>query len=339
MHIPDNYLSPATCGVMFVAAAPVVAVSLSKTKQQLTKNRELAPMLGICASLSFLVMMFNVPIPGGTTAHAVGATLLAILVGPYAACIAVTVALLLQAFLFGDGGLLALGANIFNMAVVMPFVGYGIYTFLRKHGHEKLGVILGSYLGINAAALLAGVELGLQPVVATSASGQPLYNPYPITIAVPAMLFAHLLVAGVVEAFFTYAVYAFVKKVAPAELYTPSRATSAAAAKMPLGFKYFYYLIGAMVVLSPLGLLASGTAWGEWDASELLGKMHSEHLGKTLPTGMAHGVDFNALFGDYTVPGTTLSLGYILSAVTAVLVFLLLGKILMSLGKNDEHAH
>lgn len=126
MHIPDNYLSPATCGVLFAAATPVVAISLSKTKQQLTKNRELAPMLGICASLSFLVMMFNVPIPGGTTAHAVGATLLAILVGPYAACVAVTVALLLQAFLFGDGGLLALGANIFNMACVMPFVGYWI---------------------------------------------------------------------------------------------------------------------------------------------------------------------------------------------------------------------
>lgn len=98
MHIPDNYLSPATCGVMFAAATPVLAVSLSKTKQQLTKKRELAPMLGICASLSFLVMMFNVLIPGGTTAHAVGATLLAILVGPYAACVAVTVALLLQTF-------------------------------------------------------------------------------------------------------------------------------------------------------------------------------------------------------------------------------------------------
>ena len=198
MHIPDNYLSPATCGVMFAAATPVLAISLSKTKQQLSKNRELAPMLGICASLSFLVMMFNVPIPGGTTAHAVGATLLAILVGPYAASVAVTVALLLQAFLFGDGGLLALGANIFNMAVVMPFVGYGIYSLLRKYGHEKLGVILGSYLGINAAALLAGIELGLQPIIAVNASGQPLYNPYPLAISIPAMLFAHLLVAGVV---------------------------------------------------------------------------------------------------------------------------------------------
>lgn len=336
MHIPDNYLSPATCGVLFAAATPVVAISLSKTKQQLTKNRELAPMLGICASLSFLVMMFNVPIPGGTTAHAVGATLLAILVGPYAACVAVTVALLLQAFLFGDGGLLALGANIFNMACVMPFVGYWIYATLKKHGHDRLGVVLGSYLGINAAAFLAGVELGIQPIIAVSANGQPLYNPYPLSIAVPAMMFAHLVVAGVVEAFFTYVVYAFVKKVAPAEIYAPSRATSAQAAKMKNGFKYFYWLIGAMIVLSPLGLLASGTAWGEWDTSELLAKMHAEHLGNTLPHGMAHGMSFNALFGDYTVPGTALPLGYILSAVTAVLVFLIIGKILMAVGTKHE---
>lgn len=123
MHIPDNYLSPATCAVMFAVATPVVAVSAKKVKVQLKEHRELAPMLGIAVSLSFLMMMFNVPVPGGTSAHAVGGTLLAILIGPYAARTAVTVALILQAFLFGDGGILALGANIFNMAIIMPFTG------------------------------------------------------------------------------------------------------------------------------------------------------------------------------------------------------------------------
>ena len=109
MHIPDNYLSPATCGIMFAVAAPVVGVSIKRVKVQLKERRELAPMLGIASSLSFLMMMFNVPVPGGTTAHAVGGTLLAILIGPEAACLAVTVALILQAFLFGDGGILSLG--------------------------------------------------------------------------------------------------------------------------------------------------------------------------------------------------------------------------------------
>ena len=98
MHIPDNYLSPASCAVLAVAAAPVIVLSVKKVKVQLKENKELAPMLGIAASLSFLLMMFNVPVPGGTTAHAVGGTLLAILIGPYAASLALTVALLLQAF-------------------------------------------------------------------------------------------------------------------------------------------------------------------------------------------------------------------------------------------------
>ncbi len=107
------------------------------------------------------------------------------------------------------------------MAIVMPFVGYAIYSLFRKHHQETLGVIVGSYLSINAAAFLAGVELGLQPLIASEA-GQPLYNPYGLSITVPAMLGAHLLVAGWVEAFFTFVIYRFVKQVAPTELYTPS---------------------------------------------------------------------------------------------------------------------
>ncbi|MBT0883684.1 energy-coupling factor ABC transporter permease, partial [Campylobacter sp. 2018MI13] len=138
-HIPDNYLSPQTCAVMFLAAAPVVVYSIKKVKVRLKEKKELAPMLGVAASLSFLMMMFNVPIPGGTTGHAVGGTLLAILIGPDAACIAVATALLLQAFLFGDGGIRSLGANIFNMACVMPYVGYCIYSFFRKKGRDGIG--------------------------------------------------------------------------------------------------------------------------------------------------------------------------------------------------------
>ena len=162
MHIPDNYLSPASCAVLAVAAAPVVGLSITKVKAQLKENKELAPMLGIAASLSFLLMMFNVPIPGGTTAHAVGGVLLSILIGPYAASLALSVALFLQALLFGDGGIIALGANIFNMAIAMPFVGYAVYHFFRKQNHETVGVLVGSYVGINVAAFLTAIELGIQ---------------------------------------------------------------------------------------------------------------------------------------------------------------------------------
>ena len=101
MHIPDNYLSPQTCAVMAAAMVPVWTVSIKKVKAEIPKVK--LPMLGVGAAFSFLGMMFNIPIPGGTTGHAVGGTLIASLMGPYAACIAVTVALLIQALIFGDG--------------------------------------------------------------------------------------------------------------------------------------------------------------------------------------------------------------------------------------------
>ncbi len=326
MHIPDNYLSPATCAVMFAVAAPVVAVSAKKVKVQLKEHRELAPMLGIAASLSFLMMMFNVPVPGGTSAHAVGGTLLAILIGPYAASIAVTVALILQAFLFGDGGILALGANIFN--------SYWIYDFLRKHHHASLGAIIGSYCGINLAALMAGFELGIQPLIAHTASGAPLYNPYPLAVTIPAMAFAHLAVAGWIEAFFTYVVYTFVKKVAPAEIYKNDQQRTPKKGSL----KYLVYVIIGLVVLSPIGLLASGTAFGEWDKTELLHRLKLEHISSSVPAGMNHGFNYTALFGDYTIPGTSLPIGYILSAITAILIFFLISKVLMAVYGSTNKA-
>ena len=326
MHIPDNYLSPASCAVLAVAAAPVVGLSITKVKAQLKENKELAPMLGIAASLSFLLMMFNVPIPGSTTAHAVGGVLLSILIGPYAASLALTVALLLQALLFGDGGILALGANIFNMAIAMPFVGYAVYHFFRKQNHETAGVLVGSYVGINVAAFLTAIELGIQPIIATQ-GGEPLYNPYGLAVTIPAMMVTHLTIAGAVEVFFTYVIYRFVKQVAPHELYTPTSVNTTSFVK-----KIRYVLI-ALVVLSPLGLLAEGTAFGEWSADELAEMMNN------VPAGIENGFSFEALFSDYTIPGTNIAVGYILSAITALLVFYILGKMIRTMnGAKVSHA-
>ena len=326
MHIPDNYLSPASCAVLAVAAAPVVGLSITKVKAQLKENKELAPMLGIAASLSFLLMMFNVPIPGGTTAHAVGGVLLSILIGPYAASLALSVALLLQALLFGDGGIIALGANIFNMAIAMPFVGYAVYHFFRKQNHETAGVLVGSYVGINMAAFLTAIELGIQPIIATQ-GGEPLYNPYGLAVTIPAMMVTHLTIAGAVEVFFTYVIYRFVKQVAPQELYTPTSVNTTSFVK-----KIRYVLI-ALVVLSPLGLLAEGTAFGEWSADELAEMMNN------VPAGIENGFSFEALFSDYTIPGTNIAVGYILSAITALLIFYILGKMIRTMnGAKASHA-
>ena len=217
MHIPDNYLSPATCAVMGAAMLPVWAVSVKKVKEEVTKAK--MPLLGIGASFSFLMMMFNVPVPGGTTAHAVGGTLIAVLLGPFSACISITVALLVQAVLFGDGGILAFGANCFNMAFVLPFLGYYVYKFItdrvKSEKGDYIGIIVGSYFGINVAALCAAIEFGIQPLLFTNAAGQALYCPYPLSVSIPAMVIPHLAVAGIVEAVFTVFVYTFIQKGLP----------------------------------------------------------------------------------------------------------------------------
>ncbi|AGB20080.1 cobalt transporter CbiM [Thermoanaerobacterium thermosaccharolyticum] len=202
MHIPDGYLSPATCAVMGAAMVPVLATATKKVNS--TFDKKDIPTMAIGSAFAFTVMMFNVPIPGGTTAHAVGATLLAIALGPWGASISLTIALLIQSLFFGDGGILALGANSFNMAFLAPFAGYGVYVLLQK---LKVGKVIssavGAYIGINAAALATAIELGLQPVLFHAADGRALYFPYGLSQSIPAIMIAHLTVAGLVEAVIT----------------------------------------------------------------------------------------------------------------------------------------
>lgn len=221
MHIPDGYLSPQTCGVMCVASAPFWYMAARKLKNTLTTKS--VPLLSIFSAFSFVIMMFNVPIPGGTTAHAIGGTLIAVLLGPWAAVMGVSAALFIQAVFFGDGGILAFGANAFNMAIVLPFVGYGVYWLIAGSADKDsskywIGAAVGSYVGINAAALCAAIEFGIQPILFHTANGTPLYCPYNLSQTIPTMLFAHLTVAGVVEAVITGGVLIFLKKSMPALL-------------------------------------------------------------------------------------------------------------------------
>ena len=324
MHIPDNYLSPVTCAVMAAAAVPVIAVSIKKVKEEVTSKK--MPLLGVGAAFSFLLMMFNIPLPGGTTGHAVGGTLIAILLGPYSACISVTVALIVQALLFGDGGVLALGANIFNMAVVLPFVGYFVYSVIKKAVRGKtgeyVGTAVGSYLGINAAALLTAIEFGIQPLLFKNAAGQPLYCPYGLSTALPAMMIPHLLVAGVVELLFTVLIVVFIRKVSPGTIYEGEKKRSGAV----------YGLIGALVVATPLGLLAAGTAWGEWGTEELQGMV------ATVPEKIRNGFSLKALLPDYSVSGLPEVAGYILSAVIGVAIVIIVFRLLSGLKKEKVNA-
>ena len=272
MHIPDNYLSPQTDAVMAVAMVPVWVHCIKKVRA--TVGREYMAFLGICAAFSFLLMMFNVPLPGGTTGHAVGGALIALLLGPEAAAIAVSVALALQALLFGDGGVLSFGANCFNMAFVLPFVAAIVFRALNSRLHDKswgtsVSAIVSGWVGLCLAALCAAIEFGIQPMLFTNASGAPLYCPFPLSVAIPAMLIPHMLVAGVIEGVATAAIYGFIKKTAPSIIVGPEAAEGQLAADgtaKKTSLIPTLILVAVLVVATPLGLLATGDAWGEWDA-------------------------------------------------------------------------
>ncbi|WP_019553530.1 cobalt transporter CbiM [Propionispira raffinosivorans] len=212
MHIPDGYLSPSTCLALGAVMIPIWYKASAKLKKDLDVKQ--VPLLSMGAVFCFLIMMFNVPIPNGTTAHAIGATLVAIIFGPWAAVIAMSVALAIQALVFADGGILAFGANAFNMAFVAPFVGYYVYKFISTNALQgstrqlAAGAIAG-YIAINCAAFVASIEFGIQPLFFTAADGTPLYCPYGLDVAIPAMMVAHLTVAGFIEGIVTAAALKF----------------------------------------------------------------------------------------------------------------------------------
>lgn len=267
MHIPDGYLSPSTCAVMAASCAPFWAVALRRVKAAF--NARLAPMLSVCAAFSFVVMMFNLPLPGGTTGHAVGVGVAAVVLGPWASMLAISVALLIQAIFFGDGGILAFGANSFNMAVAGSLIAHAVYRAIA--GGAPLGsrrrVVaagLAGYAALNGAALLTAIEFGIQPALFHDASGAPLYAPYPLGIALPAMMLGHLTVAGVAEGILAAGVVAWLQHSDPAlfELRPPSPAGK------PRLARALWIGLAALALAAPLGLLATGTAWGEWSVED-----------------------------------------------------------------------
>ncbi|OGW78400.1 MAG: cobalamin biosynthesis protein CbiM [Omnitrophica bacterium RIFCSPLOWO2_02_FULL_45_16] len=215
MHIPDGYLSPQTGGFFYLVMAPLW-IAASKIVKRNLKARQV-PYLAFGASFVFVVMMFNIPIPGGSTGHAVGGTLVAILLGPWAAMIMITVALVVQALLFGDGGITAIGANCFNMAFILPFAGYYIYKFISMNSakdsfRRALAAGIGAYFGLNTAALSTGIQFGIQPLLHHTSDGKALYCPYGLNIALPAMLLEHMLLFGWLEAIITFLVIRYLQK-------------------------------------------------------------------------------------------------------------------------------
>ncbi|MBI5302343.1 MAG: cobalt transporter CbiM [Chloroflexi bacterium] len=320
MHIPDGYLSPAAAAVMYAASVPFWYRASQKIKMLIAGRT--VPLIALFAALSFVIMMFNVPLPGGTTGHAVGAALAAIVLGPWAAVLAVSVALIIQAFFFGDGGILAIGANVFNMAIAMPFVAFYLYRWIGGNAaitssRRVVAAAIAGFIAINVAALLTAFELGIQPLFFRDAAGQAMYFPYGLDVAIPAMMLGHLTIAGAVEAFVTGLVIAWMQKTNPELLEKFSgAAASATTTRVP---RWAWGGLVALVVLTPIGLLAPGTAWGEWGRDEL------EQLGLGyIPVGFDQWSNFwISPLPNYDIPALdNPTVAYIISAVVGVALVL-----------------
>jgi cobalt/nickel transport system permease protein len=191
MHIPDGFLDVKTWAALDAAAAVAIVYSSKRVSKELDERA--VPLMGVTAAFVFAAQMLNFPIAGGTSGHFMGGVLAAALLGPWAGCIVMTAVLIIQALVFQDGGVLALGANVVNMAVIGSVGGYLVYNSITK--------VIGGKFGLFSAAFLAGWVSVVG--AATACAGElALSNTIPLNVALPAMAGIHALI-GVGEGIIT----------------------------------------------------------------------------------------------------------------------------------------
>lgn len=194
MHIPDGFIDIPTSAAFAAIAAGAIAVSIKGAKSSL--DDKTAPLAGLTATFIFAVQMLNFPVAAGTSGHLLGAALATVLVGPYAATLAISIVLLLQSLLFADGGLSALGLNIFNMSIVGVWVSFAIFH-LCKRILPKTKISLIAAAGIAALISVPAAAAGFVVQYAIGATA-----PFSVTSVLAAMVGTHILI-GIGEALIT----------------------------------------------------------------------------------------------------------------------------------------
>ena len=199
MHIPDGFLSAPVAGVAFALSGIAIAAAVRMTNRNLAERT--VPLRGVMAAFIFAAQMMNFPVAGGTSGHMLGGALAAILLGPWAAIIVMTTVVGVQALVFQDGGLAALGANVFNMGVVAVFASYGLYWAIARFAHAAPWVRMAApfaaaWVSVQLAALATTFELALS-------------DTSPLNVALPAMMGVHALI-GIGEGLITTAAVAFI---------------------------------------------------------------------------------------------------------------------------------
>jgi cobalt/nickel transport system permease protein len=204
MHIPDGFINTGTAVATWVASGGSLGYAVRRVNQELGERQ--VPLMGVTAAFIFAAQMMNFTVAGGTSGHLLGGALAAILLGPWAAMLVLTSVLTVQALLFQDGGLVALGANVLNMAVVGVLVGWLVYTAVRRLVGDRTWATLASgfaaaWLSVVVASLVAAAELAIS-------------GTFPWGVAVTAMGLVHMLI-GVGEGLITVAALAFVRLARP----------------------------------------------------------------------------------------------------------------------------
>ncbi len=251
LHIPDGFLSVVVAVILWIVSLAGLGYALKRVNQDLGERQ--APLMGVLAAAIFAGQMLNFTVAGGTSGHLLGAALATILLGPWAAIVVMVCVVSVQALIFQDGGLLALGANIFNMAIVGVAVSYFAYQTIRKFaGNQRWGLLVGGF----AAAWLSVVVAALATALELAVSGTS-----PANVAVPAMGLIHMLI-GVGEGLITIGALLFVRAARP-ELLGRSAASGRAGRAV--------WAIGLVIalVLAVLSPLASAHPDGlEWFAEQ-----------------------------------------------------------------------
>ena len=203
MHIPDGLISPQTYLPALALAVPLWWVAGRRLNARL--GDEMLPRLAVFTALAFLLSTLMLPLPGGTSGHAVGVGLLALVFGPWIAFMAYSLVLLLQAVVVGAGGITALPVNALAIGFLGAWTTVALHAALRRLG-EGPAIVLAVWLAVMTSALVLALVLGLQPWLAHSADGTPLFFPFGPAVTVPALLVPHALI-GAGEAALTLLVF------------------------------------------------------------------------------------------------------------------------------------
>lgn len=194
MHIPDGFIDLPTSAIFAAASAGAITYSLAGARKQLDEKS--APLAGLTAVFIFAVQMLNFPVAAGTSGHLLGGALAAVLVGPYAATLALTVVLLMQGFLFADGGLSAIGLNVFNMGVLGVWGGYATFLLVRKIlPKNKSSISIAAAAGGLISVPIAAVGFVIQYALGATAT-------FSVSTVLGAMVGTHILI-GIGEAIIT----------------------------------------------------------------------------------------------------------------------------------------